>query len=448
MLLSLWPRIECQRAALKQSKSVDELSLVPGGDLDGHALAGAASRGGEEVSSDGNVLLLGHVELAWLHVLELRVVNALLWDDLSTDEEHAHDLEIGHLVEHAELAESVLSEVIETLEETFEKVLELVVDGTFLAELLVVEEPEGVSFEVDLLHELVPTFASLVGHIHVVSLEVEEIEGGGRQGIKWVDVLLWLISSGLLLGLGSLGLSSLLGLLLGLDLRLDALLGDSDSAEGGDEFGKGGNALKPLSGLGGGLGEALIENDLEGEHQGSTENEISDGAAVANEPVTLEAGVDGANVLLDLLDTIIELLLADLSTAKDGHDSTISALGVATLRPEEPLVDLGALDLIAAQEGGMASCQELGDGKRLLEVALGCLEKGELVGWVEFLVFLRLSRLLRVNDELGHFASDSADEHAVVDQDVAWVLGVDFLQARQDKVLALAHRKVTEISPY
>ena len=250
---------------------MDELSLVPGGDLDGHTLAGAASRGSEEVSSNGNVLLLGHVELAWLHVLELRVVNALLWDDLSTDEEHAHDLEIGHLVEHAELAESVLSEVIETLEETFKKVLELIVDGTFLAELLVVEEPEGVSFEVDLLHELVPTFASLVGHIHVVSLEVEEIEGGGGQGIKRVLRRLWLIASGsrlrlLLLCLCLLCLLFLLSLWLlshGKLGWLQHLLAWLDVAKGANEWWQARHSAEPARDVGDALQVVGIKAGLE-----------------------------------------------------------------------------------------------------------------------------------------------------------------------------------------
>ena len=157
---------------------------MPHGDLDGEAHSGASVvLGGEEVSGEVVVGLVLHVQLAGAHILELRVVDALLRNDLATDEEDTSDLEVGHLTEHAHLTEGVLTEAIETLHEALKKVGEDVVDLSLLADLLVVEMPEGVALQIDHLHESLPAGASLVGVVHVECLEVEEIEGAGRQSI-------------------------------------------------------------------------------------------------------------------------------------------------------------------------------------------------------------------------------------------------------------------------
>ena len=356
------------------------------------------------------------------------MVDELLRNDLSTDEEDALDLKIGNLVQHAELAEGVLPEVVHSLKETFKKVLELIVDGTFLAELLVMQEPESVAFKIDLLHELGPALAALVWSIDVVGLEVEEIEAGGGQGIKWVDILLWLVSSGLiLLRFSGLSLCGLFRLLFSLDLRLDALFGDLDSTEDRNEFGKGGNALKPGSCLGGCLLEAKVKDGLVADAKEAGEEDVSNGDAVANEPVASKAVVHSHHVGLDQLGRVVERGLSDLGVAKDRHDGRVSRLEVASLRPHEPLVDLGTLDLVAAKESGVAGGEELGDDGGLGDVALWGLEERELVDWVEGLVLLGLPRLVGVNDELGDIACKSANNLAALREDVVSVVRVDFL---------------------
>lgn len=75
----------------------------------------------------------------------------------------------------------------------------------------------------------------------------------------------------------------------------------------------------------------------------------------------------------------------------------------------------------------MTAGKELGNGVTLGEVALGGLEKGELVGGVDFLVTSFLSGLLIVNDKGRLVASHAADDSAGVDENVSSELGVDFL---------------------
>ena len=240
-------------------QAVDELCLV--------------ILGREELAEQLVVLGVIEAHFAGLHVLPLRVVEALLGHDLATDEQHALNLEIGLLAEHANLTEGELSEGFEPLQETFEEVLELVSDLALLTELVIVEEPEGPALTIELPLELVEAFALLVWHVHEVRLEVEEVEVGGRQSIKWVDILLLLLSW---LGFGS-GLGTafrLRGLLFGLQDGLERLLGHLDAAEDGNELGDRGNARKPSAGLWRGLREALIKNELEGEGEVGGEDNV------------------------------------------------------------------------------------------------------------------------------------------------------------------------------
>ena len=406
-------------------------SLVPHGDSDGVS-HGSASHvlGGEEVSGKVLIGLNLHVELAWLHVLELRMVVALLRDDLTTDKQDTGNFEVGLLTKHAHLTESVLAEVIETLKEALKKVHELVLNLTLLAELLVVQEPEGVALKIDLFHELLPALASLVGVVDVEGLEVEEIEGRRRKSLKWVHGLLLRLSI-LRLGSSSL-LGGLLRLLLSLEDGLDALLGHADLAEDGDELGHAGDARKPGAALGGGLGEALVENELEVEGEASSEQDISNSQVATAKVVTSKGLIDGTGVLLDCLASIVEDRLSYLSvSAEDGVDGGSPSLHDARLPPVEPLVNLGALDGIGTEEGGVAGSKELADSLSLLKVALRGLEERELVSGVELLVALFGASLGAVDDDLDVLAVELSDDLASLDQDVANHLRVQLLLTKQ-----------------
>ena len=403
---------------------------MPHGGVDGEAHGGASAvLRAEELSAELLVSLVGHVHFAGAHVLELRVVNALLRNDLATDEEDTSNLEGWLSAEHADLTEGVLAEVVKTLKETFEEVSKLILDGTLVANLLVVEEPEGVALKIDLVHELIEALARLIGDVDVISLEVEEIEGAGRQKVEWVTFLLGLLS-GLGLGSSSLGLGLLL---LDLEDGLDALLGHPDLAEDSDKLGEGRDASEPSAGLGGSLGEALVEDELEGKGEATSEGNISESNVAADEVVSRKGLVDGSHVSLDILAGLVELGLGDLSSAaKDSIDSRGALLGNTRLHPVEPLVDLTTLSRGGTEKSGVTVSKVLHDSSALRELALGGNEEREFVGGVELLVGLLSTDLIGVDDELDLLASSPGDNLAHLDEDVSNELSVDFLQRKRD----------------
>ena len=249
---------------------------MPHRELDFHAVDGLflLSLGREELTKQSFVVGVGEAHLAGLHVLPLRVIEALLGDDLATDKQHALDLKIGLFVEHANLTEGELSEGFEPLEETFEEVLELVSNLALLSEFVIVEEPEGPAFTIKLTQEFIKAFSLFVRHIDKISLEVEEVEGGLWQSIKWVDCLLLLLSSWLRFG-SSLGSAlRLRGLLFSLEDGLEGLFGHLDTAKDANELGNRGNARKPSTGLRCGLRETLIKNELEGNGEHGCEDDV------------------------------------------------------------------------------------------------------------------------------------------------------------------------------
>ena len=407
---------------------------MPHGHLDLLASAVLSLFGAEELSHDGLVGDAGPVHGAGLHVLPLGMVDELLGHDVAAGEQDTLDLEVGLLTGHADAAEGVLAVAVKSLDETFEQVLELVGDLTLIAELVVVDVVEGEALLAGLLEHLVDTSTLLVGVVDHEGLEVEKTELASlREFIKWVGGLLLLTISSL--GLGGSG-SSLGLLLLSLDNGLERLGGHLDLTEDGDEFGKGRNARKPSAALGSGLLEALVEDELEGTDERSGEDDISDGDAVSNDPVTSEGLIDRSGVLLDALDGIVELRLGDLSVAaEDGVEGGHGGLEDTRLNPVHPLVDLSTLDGVGTEEGSVTVSQELGDGVGLLEVALGGLKNGELVGGVEGLVSGSLSLLFAVNDGLDGLASELGDDNARVDEGVSGELGVDFLREKDTKLV-------------
>ena len=283
------------------------------------------------------------------------------------------------------------------------------------------EEPEGPANGFNHLHHDSVTFAQSVWVVHEERLEGVEVQSGRRQQIKWVDGLLLLLR-------GSGGSSGLLGLLLGLEDGLHGLLGHLDLSEDSDELGKGGNTGEPGAGLGGSLGEANIEDELEWKRESASKEDVSEGYVVANEPVASKGRVDGAKVLLDALAGLVEHRLGAVWVlAEDSVDGLTCLLHDTTLEPVHPLVDLCALDGVGTEEGGVTVGKELGDGLALAQVTLGGLKKRELVRRVECLVCGGLSVLFGVNDNGEVFASKLGGDLAHVDHDVAWELGVDFL---------------------
>jgi len=269
-------------------------SLLPHSDLDRETVNNCADIFcSHKLSNDRQVSLAVPVHLAGSHVLELGVIDQLLRDTLASNKHDTHKLEVWLVSEHEELAERVLSEVFESLDETFKEVLEHVANLTLFAHLLIVKEPKSVAFFINLFHELIETHTTLVGTVHEESLEVEQIEGGRGQEFKSALNLLF----GTLIAIigGSFGLSSSsdgFGLLLRLDDGLDRFLGHLDLSEDRDELGEGGDALKPGASLGSGFCEALIEDKLECYGKAYGEDNVSNCYIGANKPVTGKALID------------------------------------------------------------------------------------------------------------------------------------------------------------
>jgi len=99
------------------------------------------------------------------------------------------------------------------------------------------------------------------------------------------------------------------------------------------------------------------------------------------------------------------------------------------LDPVHPLVNLSALEGVSTEERGVAVGEVLSDSMGLGELALGSLEERELVGGVESLVGGLSAGLIRVDDDLELLVVHLGGDDAHVDEDVACVLGVDFLKA-------------------
>ena len=73
----------------------------------------------------------------------------------------------------------------------------------------------------------------------------------------------------------------------------------------------------------------------------------------------------------------------------------------------------------------------------LRKVSLGGLEKRELVGWVQSLVFSGSSSLIRVDDELDVLVVHLGDDSAAVDENVSGELSMDFLQQSKGKRISM-----------
>jgi len=74
----------------------------------------------------------------------------------------------------------VLSEIVESLQETFHQILRHEHDLALLTELFVVEEPESVAFWIELFLQNLHSTTCFVLMIYHGSLEVKEVPWAGR----------------------------------------------------------------------------------------------------------------------------------------------------------------------------------------------------------------------------------------------------------------------------
>lgn len=242
-----------------------------------------------EFSDELEIFLVVEVHLACLVVLVLWMVNHFCWDFLSSEAPDALNVKFWLVSDDAHSCESVLSEVVESLEEALHQVFSLVEDLTFVSVLVVVEEPERVAFWVVLLLQGSHTASSLVLVVDHESLEVEEVPVTRWESFKRVDVFLgWLLFSFLLLGLW-LGLLLLLLLLSSvstafLELRLDSFWSNLDATEDCFEGWLFHDALEPFVDLLAWFAEAFIKSKLAGKGEDGSDHDVSNGDVVTNEP--------------------------------------------------------------------------------------------------------------------------------------------------------------------
>jgi len=389
--------------------------------------------GAPEIAEHLDILLLGHVELAFFVVLELGVVDGLLWDSGTTEKPDTLDFKFGLLTQNGVLGHRVLTELLEALNETIAQVDGLEEHLALSAEHLVLQVPESPAF-IDKLEKQIDTSTSLVGMVGESGLEGEKIELGRGKEIERVLFLLGLfifITFGLLgLGSGSSGLDNLLVTLS--ELRGNGLLGEFDVAKDGNPLGKLANAVEPGSPLRHSLLETSIKESTSSHHEVSSEDDISDGGFVSNEPVVVtEGNVHGLDVGLGVGGALSVSFLGLHGMAEGSHKGGELSGKASGDSPVKPLVNLGTLNSVGAHHLAAVG-KELSDGNRLVDAALGGLEHGELHGHVHGLVSGGGNSVLVNNLDIdllvGHLgnnlASHAEEVEGVVDVQFHLIFGV------------------------
>ena len=115
---------------------------MPHHGLNLHAVGLLADLSTPELSDELEVLLVVEVDLACFVVFELRVVVHFEWDLVASEAPDTLNFKLGLFVEDAHSGQAVLSEVVESLQETLHQVLGFVELFTLTLVLVIVEEPE------------------------------------------------------------------------------------------------------------------------------------------------------------------------------------------------------------------------------------------------------------------------------------------------------------------
>lgn len=291
--------------------------------------------------------------------------------------------------------QAVLSEIVESLQETFAHVFGLVKLNTFAFIHLVVEEPNREASLIHLLLELIDTFTFLVLYIDHESLEVEQVEGGWRKEFqsRFNFLVLELIVIVIIVCLGFRGSSFGNNLWcffnLCLDLRLDCFLSDLDVTTDGNKLGEGCNALEPSCKVAHGLAEAAIENGLLRNDEVSCNNNVRKSAVFAYEPVfALKSNIEVFSVGLDCVDGSSKIVLSDFAPAVNCVNCVHGFRDLSCDGPKAPLVDLCSLSCVGTEQGSVTMRKILGNSKRLAKIALWGGKEGVLSSDVDGLEFL------------------------------------------------------------
>ena len=107
------------------------------------------------------------------------------WNFLTSEAPDTFNLEIRFFIEDAHLSQTVFSEVIKPLQESFHQVLSFVKYLAFISVLIIMEEPELVSICIILLLQCLHTTTGFVFMVHHKCLEIEEVPRGLWQKVKF-----------------------------------------------------------------------------------------------------------------------------------------------------------------------------------------------------------------------------------------------------------------------
>lgn len=404
---------------------------MPVDGLDGLAIDLVSVLSTPECADEVLILFDVQVEFACLVVFELGVVDGLLRDASATPEPDALNFEVGLISEHQVSSEAVLAEIVEALEETIAQVVGDVEFFALTLVLVVVEEPQRETGRVELLLEFLDTFALLVFDVDEERLEVEQVEGGGREKIEGIcGLLLGLIFIIIVVfrfsGCSFLSWGSYL-LLFSFDDGLDSLGSNLDVTGNSHELGKSGDTFKPGGELWHCLSESTVKECLLGNNEKACKCDIGESDGVSNKPVTSESAIDGLGIGFYFIERSGEVGLVNVGPSVDGLNCWHLVRDEFSHTPEAPLVDLCALDVVGAEKSSVAMGQILSDGNRLANGALGSLEEWELSSSVQCFEFFGVLGLFRDNLDLEclsvDFGGDSSDEGV----EVEGVVDVDFL---------------------
>jgi hypothetical protein len=233
-----------------------------------------------------SVGFVGDIEFSLLVILELGVVEHLLGNSLASEEPDSLDVEVRLFSEDCVHGECVLSEVVDSLEESIHHVEGLIKNFTFTRVLVILTEVDSVVFRDIVVKEELEAFSLLVLVVDEEGLEVVEVELAGVGLVEFIKGINILLDNGLTIlincGLLHLGLGYNHWLLLNREGRLDGLGAELDGSESGNYLWELGNSLNPGGDVGEGLSESTIEDYLEGDGEGEENNYVSNGDLVSD----------------------------------------------------------------------------------------------------------------------------------------------------------------------
>ena len=269
---------------------------------------------------------------------------------LAADDEGTLDHRVVVLAEYGGRAEDVLARSLKTGVEATNEVVGHEDEGKLVV-VLVVDAPDGVLVEGNLLPEVLESLSLIV--VGEVALVLIEREGSAGKKLKRVLGLGGL--SGLLLGGGGRSSSSSLGGSLGGLSLLGSDVGQSRLLEEVELLGNGGvdglvdDGLVPTSNVGVLLTPLSVEEVLETAGDETSAEQVGEGDAVTNEVgVAEEVLLNDLDVGESLLGGVIDRLLVVGVLAKEGSEPATEGREDLGVEEGHPLQDGGVAIFLSA----------------------------------------------------------------------------------------------------